>query len=258
MGCYLTLIAFDEEPNLASVGGLLDYRLYKREGRSEWYLDSPDKRFPNFPLVQPPSIDRRNLGDAWTNAVQEYTWLVAETKRQDRDTFGLDYQLIPVALALSAALQTRLLAVSGNDEDLDCGFICARGRLVRGRFLTSEAEAMVFDVEHGARLAQLDWSEGRHFYGEGALIAADYFKAPDPLAYIQNWEDRAEHDFKLVAERSGAAQAKRAKARLGCAAVTVLFAALFAGFQLAPSIAYPVGGTLLGLAIIWYLWPARR
>ena len=117
MGCYLTLIAFDEEPNLASVGGLLDYRLYKREGRSEWYLDSPDKRFPNFPLVQPPSIDRRNLGDAWANAVQEYTWLVAETKRQDRDTFGLDYQLIPVALALSAALQTRLLAVSGNDEE---------------------------------------------------------------------------------------------------------------------------------------------
>ncbi|MCX7359717.1 MAG: hypothetical protein NT015_16455 [Alphaproteobacteria bacterium] len=236
----------------------MDYRIYRRGDCEEWYLDGPSQRFPGIAFVEPPSIDRAKFGEVWANAAREYDALVAETKRQGRDTFGLDYQLIPLALALSSILQTRLLVVSGNDEDLDCGFICARGRVVRGRFLTGQDEAMVFDLEHGSRLEKLDWSEGHLLYEEAATIAADYFETSDAKRYAQSWDSGREVEYQVLEERRGLAIEQRGNRRLGCALLALVFVALLIGFQVAPSVANPISGVLLGLALLWFLLPVRK
>ena len=133
MGWNVSFIAFDHVPDLAAVRWLRDYRLLKREGRDEWYLDGPSDD-PTLFLYERPILANDLSGAAWKMARREYKQLALETRETfQRKTFGLDDELIELALALSAEMQTRALVVSCNDEDLDCAFICEKGRLRRGR-----------------------------------------------------------------------------------------------------------------------------
>jgi len=202
MGYNLSLIAFDREPALATLAGLTRFRLFRRNGRSEWYLDGPNKANEVIPLFERPTVDTRIFGEAWTNATQEYSFLVEETKRRGFGSHGLDYKLIPIALMVSSALQVRLLVASGNDEDLDCAFICEGGRFISGRFIVDDEKAMIFDRENGSEIAQLDWSDGQLLYGLVGEVAAEYFGAPDPVSYANEWQEIEARDFLLIDQRN--------------------------------------------------------
>jgi hypothetical protein len=202
MGYDLGFIAFDREPAVRGLAGLTRYRLFKRANRFEWYLDGPNKGPNVIPLFERPSIDERKLGEAWLGAKHEYTSLVSETKRLGYGPHGLDYKLIPIALALSSALDCRLLVGSGNDEDLDCAFICSNGQLLSGRFVVDEERGVVFHREKGSEVVQLDWSDGHYLYGLIGAVACEYFGEGDALSYADEWQEIGENNYVLEDQRN--------------------------------------------------------
>lgn len=257
MGCNLSFIAFDHAPDLSAVNGLLDYQLFKRKARAEWYLEGPPTDRPGAILLGRPTIGKERLGSAWPGARREYHSLVDAITDHGRGTHGLDYLLIPIALALSGALQARLLVVSGNDEDLDCAFICSAGRLVRGRFLVGSEESFVFDVEYGSRVEKLDWSQGHRLYELASIVAADYFREPDSEHHAGFWEERNHEDFDLVDDAAGLKSERWKNRLLGCAVIGVGSLALLVTLMVFRSAAIPVGLALLAIAFVWRYWPSR-
>lgn len=257
MGWNLSLIAFDQAPDLASAHGLLDFRLFKRDDAAEWYLEGPSKNPARISLFERPVVNKQGFGAHWTSALKEYDALVREVTRNGRRTFGLDDELILTALAISAALRARLLVVSGDDEDLDCAFICSNGRLQCGRFLVDEAEGMVFDAEAGSQIAQLDWSQGHPLYGEASIVAADFFNDGDAAAHTHAWQELEEGDYTLVASSNRSSTERGTNRLMGCLVIAVGFAALIALFTAFPALGVPVGGVLLVAALAWRYWPRR-
>ena len=202
MGYNLGFIAFDQPPSLTHVEGLTRFRLFKRENKAEWYLDGPNRGANVIPLFERPSVDERKLGKAWSDGAKEYSDLVAMTKRQGYGSHGLDYKLIPIALTLSSVLESRLLVASGNDEDLDCGFICSNGKLLSGRFIVAEEKAVAFDRENGCQVIPFDWSDGHFLYELMGGVAAQYFGTDDPLSYASGWQEIGQNDYQLLDQRS--------------------------------------------------------
>jgi len=201
VGYDLGFIAFNREPSVGGLQGLTKYRLFKRAGRAEWYLDGPNRGAELIPLFERPTIDERMLGETWANATREYSALVAETGRHGYGSHGLDYKLLPIAIALSAALDIRLLVVSGNDEDLDCGFICSNGQLLHGQFIVDEARALVFSRGSNARVVDLDWNDGHYLYGLMGAVAAEYFGDGDAISYANGWQELDRSEYVMISHR---------------------------------------------------------
>jgi hypothetical protein len=258
LGSYLSFIAFDHEPRLAAVRGLMDYRLFKRDGRDEWYLEGQGKDADAISRFELPTIDKARFGAAWGNAKREYQALAQAVQRHGRKTSGLDYVLIPLALALSNVLQTRLLVVSANDEDLDCAFICSHGRLIRGQFYVDAEEKMTFDVESGSHIVAVDWTEGRLLYGLASEVAADYFKGADADTHNNEWQEWPPTGFQLVDQRKDSLARRTGNQAIGCAVLALGFFALMALFSIWGEAAWVVGPPLLIAALVWHYWPQRR
>lgn len=257
MGWNVSFIAFDHAPDLASVRWLRDYRLLKREGHDEWYLDGPSSD-PNTLLYERPVLAGDLSSAAWKMARKEYEHLVLETREFGRRTFGLDDELIRLALALSASLQTRLLVVSCNDEDLDCAFICEMGRWRRGRFLVGEAEVLLMDDGQGSELQTRVWSDGHRLYGEAAIVAADFFGSADAESYAAAWEAPDAGTYKeIVGARQLLAERVQNK-YIGCAVIALAFAVLWVVFTVFRAAAIPIGLALLVVALVWRYWPSKR
>lgn len=258
MGWNVSFIAFDHAPDLASVRWLRDYRLLKREGRDEWYLGGPSKD-PNTVLYERPVLAGDLSGAAWKMAREECEHLVLETRDFfERKTFGLDDDLITIALALSAALQTRVLIVSCNDEDLDCAFICEKGRLQRGRFITGEAEVLEFDDAHGSELHKRDWSDGHRLYGEASAVTADFFGNTDAEFYAALWEDPDPAKYKDVAGAREDLAERTQNKYIGCAVIALAFVVVWIVFTVFHRAAIPIGIALLVVVLVWRYWPAKR
>lgn len=257
MGYNLSFIAFDKQPNLASVKGLMDYRLFKREGRAEWYLEgqSKDAAISRFAL---PTIDKSRLGAHWGEATREYKRLADIVRRQGRQTFGLDYVLIPIALALSSALQTRLFLVSANDEDLDCAFVCANGRIERGQFYVGPEEKMLLDEHGGVRILAVDWTDGRVLYGLASEEAARFFSGLDSHGHNSEWQEWPPFGYQLVDQRKTSLRDRLVHQAIGCATLALGFALLMALFTVWGETAWVIGPPLLIAALVWHYWPQRR
>lgn len=257
MGWNVSFIAFDYAPDLASVQWLRDYRLLKREGRDEWYLDGPSSD-ANTVLYERPVLAGDLSDAAWKMARREYEHLVLETREFERGTFGLDDELVRLALALSASLQTRLLVVSCNDEDLDCAFICEKGRLRRGRFIVDEAEVLLIDDEQGSELQKRDWSDGHRLYGEASVVAADFFGSADAESYAASWEEPDAAKYNVVAGVREILAERTKNKYIGCAVIALAFAVVWVVFTVFHQAAIPIGLALLIVALVWRYGPSKR
>jgi hypothetical protein len=135
MGSNVSFFAFDEPPDLQAlkaVDWLTAFRLFRRNGRPEWYLEGPSAEGERITFFERLIADDSKLAaiGAATSAVAK---LQADIKNLKKGSAGYDDEGLLQALALSAALKQRVLYVCGNDESLDCGFICKDGAIVRGR-----------------------------------------------------------------------------------------------------------------------------
>lgn len=255
MGCNLAFIAFDKEPKLGDVEWLWAYRVFKREGRNEWYLDGLGDIAKGEIFFKKPELTLRPGSVLWRDAANEMARLRAEIARVGAQVHGYDYTLLPIGLVVSAALHSRLLIVGGDDEDVDCGFVCSNGRLIHGRFGVGGEQELVFNWEKPSSIAQLNWADGRLLYELGSAVAADFFGETDPEAFANHWHVREPDDYQLVVERKSGAGV-----RTGCWPIAIIGAGLL-GFAVFlnenPPLMMPVGGVALLLGLAWYLWPQR-
>lgn len=206
MGCDASFFAFDRQPDLGGlerVSWLNAYRLFRRRGRTEWYLEGPSDSGDTITFAERLLVDHAKL-----NSLEETTRgirkLQQELTRASIGDAGYDDEGLLQALALSAALEQRLLYVSGNDETVDCGFICDKGKILSGRLaLGATGVAVINEGELSvgpfvAAGAELGRSETRALYAIASQEAARFFGAPTPWSISSYPGDFDADDYELV------------------------------------------------------------
>lgn len=256
MGWNLGFIAFDHEPALGGVEWLWAYRLFKRSDRNEWYVDGLSDIANGAILLERPQLALPHDSALWRDAASEISRLRAELARLGAKEFGYDYNLLPISLVLSAALQERLLVVGGDNQFVDCGFICSNGRLAQARVLVGEERALTFDWEKPSSIVQLNWSEGRLLYELGSSVAAEFFGEADAAAFATHWHERTPGEYDLIAERAGRPRERVQLWPFVALSVVLLGFAIFLDKN--PQLMMPVGIAALALGLVWYFWPQRK
>src|SRR5262245_22913884 len=118
MGYNVSFFAFDELPDLQAleaISWLTAFRLFRRRGRDEWYLEGPSAAGDGITF-----FERLIADDSQLAAIVPVTAAVAklrsDIKSLKKRSAAYDDEGLIQALALSAALKQRVLYVSGNDE----------------------------------------------------------------------------------------------------------------------------------------------
>jgi hypothetical protein len=211
MGCNVSFFAFDELPDLQAleaIDWLTAFRLFRRKGRPEWYLEGPSAGDGiTF-------FERLIAEDSKLAAIGPVTAAVAklqtDIKSLKKRSAGYDDEGLLQALALSAALKQRVLYVCGNDESLDCGFICKDGAIVRGRLELDWNKAVA--IEDGRiRVESLypdetdpDTAEPRRMYGLASQEATAFFRVETPWRITSDPHDIEVADYELVGSKGSA------------------------------------------------------
>jgi hypothetical protein len=211
MGCNVSFFAFDEPPDLDALDAihwLTAFRLFRRKGRSEWYLEGPstddDITFSESLITEDSKL--AEIGPA-TAAVAK---LQTDLKKLKKRSVGYDDEGLRQALALSTALGQRVLYVSGNDESLDCGFICNDGAIVRGRLQLDWNKACALE-DGRIRVESLypeetdpDTAEPRELYALASQEAGAFFRSATPWRITSDplYVDVA--DYELVGSKGSA------------------------------------------------------
>lgn len=201
MGSNVSFFAFDQQPDLRALNTLdwlTAFRLFHRKGRPEWYLEGPSPEGESITFFERLVADHPKLAtDGPLTATLEK--LYADVKRLAKDP-GYDDEGLFHALALSAALRQRVLYVAGNDETLDCGFICADGAIIRGRLDAGANDAVV--IENGRVSVEGVSPEPRPMYTLASQEAAAFFGSEMPWP-ISSFDIEAE-DYELIGSKGAA------------------------------------------------------
>lgn len=209
MGCNASFFAFDRQPELEGlerISWLNAYRLFRRRGRTEWYLEGPSASDDTITFAERLLVDHAKL-NSFEDTTREIRKLEQELTRASITDAGYDDEGLIQALTLSAALDQRLLYVSGNDEAVDCGFICDKGKVLSGRLAVGATGVAVIDdgelsmepsVTPGAALGG---SEARALYAIASQEAAKFFNAPTPWPISSYPGEFDADDYELVGSK---------------------------------------------------------
>jgi hypothetical protein len=212
MGSNVAFFAFDEAPDvqaLEAIGWLTGFRLFRRNARPEWYLEGPSSAAEGITFFEPLVADDAQLA-AIGPVTEAAARLRTELKSLKKRSAGYDDEGLRQALALSAALERRVLHVCGNDESLDCGFICQDGVILRGRLQLDWNKAAA--IEDGRiRVEALypegtdpDTAEPRRMYALGSQEAAAFFGSEAPWPISSDPYDIQAQEYELVASKGSA------------------------------------------------------
>lgn len=212
MGCNISFFAFDEAPDLqalAAIGWLNAFRLFRRKGRREWYLEGPSPAGPSITFFERLIVDDSKLA-ALGSVTAAAAKLLNDVKSLQKRSAVYDDEGLLQALGLSAALKQRVLYVSGNDESLDCGFICKDGAIVRGGLELDWDKAVA--IEDGRVRVESLYPDGtdpqraepRSLYAIASREAAAFFRAAGPWRMTSDPDDVEIADYELVDSKGSA------------------------------------------------------
>jgi hypothetical protein len=212
MGCNVSFFAFDELPDLPAleaISWLTAFRLFRRKGRAEWYLEGPSSDGDGITFFERLIADNSKLAaiGSLTAAVAK---LGSDIKSLKKRSAGYDDEGLLQALALSLALKQRVLYVSGNDESLDCGFVCKDGAIVHGRLELDWNKAVA--IEDGSiRVESLypdgtdpDTAEPRRMYALASQEATAFFRSATPWCISSDPHDVETEEYELVCGKGSA------------------------------------------------------
>jgi hypothetical protein len=207
MGSNVSFFAFDQQPDVRALNAitwLSAFRFFRRKGSSEWYLEGPCAAGDDITFFERLVTDHSKLATlgAVTATVEK---LQAEMKSLTKYVPHYDDEGLLHALALSMALQQRVLYISGNDEGIDCGFVCKEGAIVNGRLGVDSSNALVID-DGGVRVESLhpdsanaDTSEPRAMYALASQKAAAFFGSGTPWP-ISSYDIKPE-EYELIGRK---------------------------------------------------------
>lgn len=212
MGSNVSFFAFDEPPDLQAleaISWLTAFRLFRRKGRPEWFLEGPSAEGGSITFFERLITDNSKLA-AIGPATAAVAKLRIDVEKQKTRSAGYDDEGLLQALALSAALSQRVLYASGNDESLDCGFICKDGAIVRGRWELDWNKAAA--IEDGrVRIESLypdgtepDTAEPRRLYALASHETAAFLGSETPWRVSSDPHDIEVAEYELVASKGSA------------------------------------------------------
>lgn len=211
MGSNCGFFAFRSAPDVERLLGiewLAGFTLFKRKDRAQWYMEGPLPEGEGISFYEPLEVYRNKLNPLREpDAKAAVAWL-SKTTNEIASSATFDDGALAEGLLISRALDTDVLVVFGNDEELDGALECSHGKLVGGSLHAGGSEVLHIAGERKATIAtvapedELDMPNSfyRRAIEEAGRFFGEFELAPHWSDYSAEWPDH----FELIAKKAAA------------------------------------------------------